>query len=234
MAAYEFGPFRVTEHELKRHGQRVRIDPRPLAVLRYLIVRRDALVSDEQLRISVWEGDHIAHGTIQKAISRLRIVLDDTDPPQRGSRTRRTPFLGVLLCGMEDGRCRWSLLLATSEGSLRFDRCDRMTTSVGQNSPEDADLAPPEARPLMIMHACTVLEWNLRVEHTISETTFCHWETESGQNGQKVALQPAVRVKCVGWPSALHVHRSGLLCRRAAHALIELSSDCQHRVHSDE
>jgi DNA-binding winged helix-turn-helix (wHTH) protein len=79
MAAYEFGLFRVTEHELKRDGRRVPIDPRPLAVLRYLISRRGALVSDEQLRVSVWSGVYVAHGTIQKAISRLRIALDDAD-----------------------------------------------------------------------------------------------------------------------------------------------------------
>ena len=82
-----FGPFEVnfTTGELRKKGMRVSLQPQPFEVLSMLLEEPGRLVSRDQLASRLWPGDvfvDVDHG-VNKAINKLRTVLDDTGAAPR-------------------------------------------------------------------------------------------------------------------------------------------------------
>lgn len=76
---YRFGPYELdgARRELRRHGQRVRIQRKPLGVLEYLIRNADRVVSREELLRAVWTDASVEEGALKSAIYALRRALID-------------------------------------------------------------------------------------------------------------------------------------------------------------
>ncbi len=72
-----FGPFELDEAclELRRGGVRVRIQAKPLAVLRYLVRHRQRVVSHRELLQQVWPGVRVEPGVLKSAVHALRRAL---------------------------------------------------------------------------------------------------------------------------------------------------------------
>src|SRR3954463_16637918 len=82
-----FGPFEVNfaTDELRKKGMRVTLQPQPFEVLSMLLEQPGALVTRDQLRGRLWPGDVFVdadHG-VNKAINKVRAVLDDAGPSPR-------------------------------------------------------------------------------------------------------------------------------------------------------
>jgi DNA-binding winged helix-turn-helix (wHTH) protein/TolB-like protein len=82
-----FGPYRVdlSSGELRKHDRRVRIGEQPLQILLFLLERKGAIVTREELRARLWANatyvdfDH----SLNSAVVRLRAALVDTaDKPR--------------------------------------------------------------------------------------------------------------------------------------------------------
>jgi DNA-binding winged helix-turn-helix (wHTH) protein len=82
-----FGPYELDEArlELRRHGTRVRIQGKPLAVLRYLVRHGDRVVPHAELLQHVWAGARVEPGVLKSAVHALRRALaggaERTDDP---------------------------------------------------------------------------------------------------------------------------------------------------------
>ena len=77
-----FGPFELDPdiRELRKHGQRIRLQDQPLAVLLALLEHHGELVSREKLHERLWAADTLVdfdHG-LNNAIKRLREALHDS------------------------------------------------------------------------------------------------------------------------------------------------------------
>jgi DNA-binding winged helix-turn-helix (wHTH) protein len=72
---------------LVRHGHAMAVEPTVLAVLRYFLEHRHEFVSKTALQQAIWPDVHIARGTIDKGISRLRQALGDSATEPRFIRT---------------------------------------------------------------------------------------------------------------------------------------------------
>lgn len=82
-----FGPFEVNfiTGELRKKGMRLSLQPQPFEVLSMLLEEPGRLVSRDQLASRLWPGDvfvDVDHG-VNKAINKLRTVLDDTGAAPR-------------------------------------------------------------------------------------------------------------------------------------------------------
>ncbi len=74
-----FGPFRLTRTPLRlwRGRREVRLQPRQLAVLRYLVEHADAVVSREELLQAVWKGTVVTSAALQVCVRAIRAALGD-------------------------------------------------------------------------------------------------------------------------------------------------------------
>src|SRR5262245_36488183 len=89
-ARYLFGPVRVTRvvefgsfrldtvsHRLWRGDERVSITPKAFDLLRYLIERRDRLVSQREILEALWPQTHVNPEVVKKHILEIRKALGD-------------------------------------------------------------------------------------------------------------------------------------------------------------
>jgi DNA-binding winged helix-turn-helix (wHTH) protein len=77
-----FGPFEfnAATGELRKQGIRVRLQPKPLAILRTLVESPGAVVTREELRGRLWPEDTFVdfESGVNTAVNRLRIALGDS------------------------------------------------------------------------------------------------------------------------------------------------------------
>lgn len=82
--AWQVGDWRVEPErdEIERAGQRVKLEPRSMAVLVHLIERAGQVVSAEELLDRVWAGVVVAPSSVYQTIAQLRRALgDDAENP---------------------------------------------------------------------------------------------------------------------------------------------------------
>ena len=80
-----FGPFRldVEANQLWQGEESIALQPRPLAVLRYLIERPGELISRDELLREVWGETYVSKSAIKVSMRALRSALGDrADDPQ--------------------------------------------------------------------------------------------------------------------------------------------------------
>jgi DNA-binding winged helix-turn-helix (wHTH) protein len=77
-----FGPFELSLEtgELRRQGIRIRLQPKPLAILRALLENPGTIVTREELRRRLWPEDTFVdfESGVNTAVNRLRIALGDS------------------------------------------------------------------------------------------------------------------------------------------------------------
>lgn len=82
--AWQVGDWRVEPEldEIQRGAERVRLEPRSMAVLMHLIERAGKVVSAEELLDRVWTGVVVAPSSVYQTIAQLRRALgDDSENP---------------------------------------------------------------------------------------------------------------------------------------------------------
>lgn len=74
---YRFGEFEADFQlfELRRGGERVRVDRKVFDLLRYLIEHRDRVIDKAELLREVWRGDVVVDAVVATAVARLRRAL---------------------------------------------------------------------------------------------------------------------------------------------------------------
>jgi len=80
-----FGPFRldVFQNRLWRQKQPIALRPQAFAVLRYLVLHSDRLVTKAELLQHVWSGRQVTDSVLRGCIHAIRVALADTaDTPQ--------------------------------------------------------------------------------------------------------------------------------------------------------
>lgn len=102
-----FGPFRFdhAERVLKRDGEEIRLPPRVVGVLQFLLERQGKVVSKQALIDGVWNGTSVTETSLTEAISILRQALgDDAQDPRyletvhrRGYRFRHEAVTAVTI-----------------------------------------------------------------------------------------------------------------------------------------
>src|SRR5262249_58063468 len=95
--ALRFGPFDLDlkSGELRKQGMRVRLQPKPLAILRTLLEHPGALVKREDLRRRLWAEDTFVdfESGVNTAVNRLRLALgDEADRPRYIETVARTGY----------------------------------------------------------------------------------------------------------------------------------------------
>ena len=81
----EFGPFTLDTHkrELTRDGRPLRVQPKVLDTLAYLVTHRERVVGKTELLAEVWHRTEITENVIARAVSGLRRALgDDAKDPR--------------------------------------------------------------------------------------------------------------------------------------------------------
>src|SRR5688572_21358618 len=81
----EFGPFRFdhAERVLTRDGEEIRLPPRVVGLLQFLLERQGKVVSKQALIDGVWSGTAVTETSLTEAISILRQALgDDAQDPR--------------------------------------------------------------------------------------------------------------------------------------------------------
>jgi DNA-binding winged helix-turn-helix (wHTH) protein len=78
---FQFEEYEVSEYGLTRNGQRLPLEPTPLAVLLYLVVHRHRQVLNRELAEAVWPGVHNFGASQHRAISQIRKTLNDPPGP---------------------------------------------------------------------------------------------------------------------------------------------------------
>src|SRR5437764_48671 len=76
-----FGPFELDTEtgELRKQGIRIRLQSKPLEILRALIEKPDVVVTREELRLRLWPDTFVDFERgLNTAINRLRISLGDS------------------------------------------------------------------------------------------------------------------------------------------------------------
>jgi predicted ATPase/DNA-binding winged helix-turn-helix (wHTH) protein len=74
-------------YELRRHGQRVPLEPQAFDVLVFLVDHRDRVVSKEDLMDSIWGGRFVTEAAVTSRIKQVRRALGDDGETQRLIRT---------------------------------------------------------------------------------------------------------------------------------------------------
>ena len=80
-----FGPFRLDllQNRLWREAQPVALRPQAFAVLCYLVLHADRLVTKAECYLHVWDGRQVAESVLRGCIHAIRVALADTvDTPQ--------------------------------------------------------------------------------------------------------------------------------------------------------
>ena len=65
--------------ELRVAGEVVELEPRPLELLRHLLLHAGKVVTHDELFETVWQGRLVSESALEKCVSRLREVLRDAD-----------------------------------------------------------------------------------------------------------------------------------------------------------
>jgi pimeloyl-ACP methyl ester carboxylesterase/DNA-binding winged helix-turn-helix (wHTH) protein len=88
-ATYRFGRFDLDPSlgRLCHDGQLVRIEPRALALLCYLVAHRDRVVPKEELLATVWGGEFVSDAALATGMRTVRLAIGDTGSQQRLIRT---------------------------------------------------------------------------------------------------------------------------------------------------
>jgi DNA-binding winged helix-turn-helix (wHTH) protein len=74
-------------HELRRGGEIVPVEARVFELLTYLIRNRERVVSQEDLRLAVWDGRIVSISTISSSLNAVRSSIGDSGDDQRLIRT---------------------------------------------------------------------------------------------------------------------------------------------------
>lgn len=115
VAQYRFADFEVdlSQHELRRLGESVRIEPQVFDLIVHLVRNRDRIVSKDELIETIWNGRIISEAALSSRINGARRVLGDNGNDQIFIRTlhkRGFRFVGdvqavdVLEAGAEAAR----------------------------------------------------------------------------------------------------------------------------------
>jgi non-specific serine/threonine protein kinase len=74
-----FGRYRIAEAgaSLWKADRRLKITPKSLAVLRFLVQNAGRLVTHEEMLRAVWPGTHVSIGVLKTAVAEIRRVIDD-------------------------------------------------------------------------------------------------------------------------------------------------------------
>ena len=75
-----FGPFRLDllQNRLWRKAQPLTLRPQAVAVLRYLVLHSDRLVTKAELLQHVWGGRQVTDSVLRGCIHAIRVALADT------------------------------------------------------------------------------------------------------------------------------------------------------------
>src|SRR5262249_39331574 len=87
---HTFGDFELdeTRYQLRRrHGERVKIEPKVLEVLAYLVNHRDRVVTKDELLGKLWHGEFVSEWVLPRCIAAARKALGDHDSGQRTIQT---------------------------------------------------------------------------------------------------------------------------------------------------
>ena len=145
----QFGPFelRTDTGELRKHGIRVKVQAKPLSVLRALLERPGEVVTREELRDRLWSSDTFVdfESGLNTAANRLRIGLGDSaDSPRFIETLPRVGYRFIAPVVTVGGASQ------TGQPESGFAGREVMTPAV--SSPGPAAVAPPvpSARKLRI------------------------------------------------------------------------------------
>ncbi|MFS8102142.1 alpha/beta fold hydrolase [Lentzea alba] len=88
-AIYRFGRFDLDPGlgRLRHDGQPVRIEPKALALLCYLVAHRDRVVSKKELLTTVWSGEPVSDAALATGLRTVRLAIGDTGSQQQLIRT---------------------------------------------------------------------------------------------------------------------------------------------------
>ena len=77
---FRFGAFELDEDagELRRDGDSVRVQPKPLALLGLLLRERERIVPLDELFETLWPGTVVTPGSLTRAVSHARRAIGDT------------------------------------------------------------------------------------------------------------------------------------------------------------
>src|SRR4029453_6624276 len=103
------------EGTLAADGRVVRLEPKVMAVLLFLLERRGTVVTHDELLEGVWRDTHVAPGALARSISILRRELDDDAKrptyihtiPKRGYRLDVPAPAGVAADSARRWRVQW-------------------------------------------------------------------------------------------------------------------------------
>ena len=84
-SVYRFGAFELdlTRCELRRDGRRVRLEPKPFAVLAHLVANSHRVVSAEELFEVFWVGEHATHNSLYRCMWAVRRAIGDDGAHQK-------------------------------------------------------------------------------------------------------------------------------------------------------
>ena len=88
-STFRFGDFELSpeSYELRRAGERLRVEPRVLEVLAYLLAHRGRVVSKEELLDKLWPDRFVSESALTRAIRDARRALGDTGTKEGWIRT---------------------------------------------------------------------------------------------------------------------------------------------------
>lgn len=91
---YRFGDCELDDAagELRRGGEVVSIQPKPLALLTLLIEERDRIVPNEELLERLWPGEAVTPNSLARAVSTARSAIGDSGSSQRIRAYRRRGY----------------------------------------------------------------------------------------------------------------------------------------------
>ena len=119
-APMRFGSFELDQHagELSKDGTRVRLQEKPLQILRMLVEEPGKIITREELRQKIWPSDTFVdfdHG-INNAVKRLRTALGDIAETPRYIET--LPRRGYRFIGKIDRGLQFSFTGSSSFGKF--------------------------------------------------------------------------------------------------------------------
>jgi DNA-binding winged helix-turn-helix (wHTH) protein len=88
---FEFDSFELDEalFELRRHGQRVHLQPKVFALLAYAVRHHDRVVTKSELLSALWPRQAVGEGSVTRAVRAARAALGDRGDCQDVLRTVR-------------------------------------------------------------------------------------------------------------------------------------------------